>query len=655
MATIFHLSDLHIVENIQWKDMKLDLLNAIPDLAPNDEKLLIVTGDFHNFKESNYCQAIEFLDELIDAIGIDRSKDVFVVPGNHDVGSEAAVKQEFSSKRGWKTQQSANKAWKEWHGKQEGIVAWLKENETNNEERYADKIKDRLHAYTPYCTFVRSLRIYPDGTDFLPAKVHVRTWRGRLNLLHLNTTLVADDSGSKTNQQLDIITAKSSQIWDGVNTDLPALALGHNSFFDILKSQQEKLKDVFIKHCVCAYLCGDTHKEELSSDKRIIVLDRGHGALEGNIPNVVGIKAAPDPTDEYSDFGFYLHKWDENKKIVSINMCRWLSKDDRPRFKHEHGEGDDYHMPRLTSKVHPSEKGSSPIFTTHPDKNLEASLTLARVFKAVACQDIVAAWDDSSKQFLVSKLEDASPKLVMRYLGLNAELFDLTVTDIGDFVSKNRWNASSTFNELLDRYSTILGSIWNKIKSNISENIQNSLAVSTYCLDNEAFPKTAKDLQGYQGELVQPQGSRWNTLAKRICPCVEDVLKSSDVGADFFSHCNINIKIERAIDGVTALVLACLCYCQVDAENESTARVKVRYRKQLQRLIQDKFDFTPPDEGGDDPIAILQTAARVIYQNLPSYWTENKKIEETLKITYEEFNLKYRDDNVPQPPPVKSL
>lgn len=648
MVTIFHLSDLHIVKNSNWDDMKDHFFNAIRNLNPDNEKLLIVTGDFHNFKEKDYRQAIEFLDELIKAMGIDRHKDVFVVPGNHDVGSEHAVKQVFSTKRGWKTQKSADKAWKKWYSEQEGIVAWLKGDHSNDEERIAEKVKGRLDAYTPYCAFVRSLEIYPDEEDFLPASVHVRTWQGRLNLLHLNTTLVADDSKKKTDQQLDIITAKSSQIWDGVNTDLPTLALGHNSFYDILLSQQEKLKDVFIKHHVCAYLCGDTHKEEQSPGQQTIILDRGYGSTEGNIPNVVGIKAAPDPTDTYSDFGFYLHEWNKDKAIVTITLCRWLNNDNRPRFKYEHGEGDKYHMPRSRSIPH--------------YENLEASLTLARVFKAATGQspnqNYIVAWDDSTNQFLVSKPEDASPELMMRYLGLSAELLDRVEVDIGTdisgFVLTNRWDSASMYNTLLSNCSSILESIWSTIKSNISENVQNSLAVSTYYLDKQSFPKTEKDLHGYRGEPVRPQGNRWNTFAAKICPGVEDILKNSAVGSDFFKDCTTIITIERAVDGVTALVLACLFYCLVSAEDENTARWKAKYGKKLRRLIKDKFDYAEPSGGRNDNIVELRHALSV-FQSLPFDWTLEKKINEVDKIYSEIYTLHYRDDNSSQHSQSKSL
>ena len=327
MPTIIHLSDLHIVNSSHWNNIRACILNKARELT--GEKLLIVTGDFHNFGEGNYDKALEFLKELITELKIYPKQDVFVVPGNHDVGSDAAMKSFFPGD--------------DWELRQQGSVSYLKQNNSAS-KNYKKFVDQRLESYTPYCAFVRELGIYPDDAGLLPATVHVRCWRGRLNILHLNTTLIADGS-SKTDQQLDILTATGNDIWREQNTALPALALGHNSFYDLDKRQQIALKRPFTDYRVCAYLCGDTHEEEIHSEKQLIRLDNGYDTDGEVIPNVVCVKGAADNSDKFSDFGLYLHEWDEASGRVPIRLLRWRPDRDQTAFHEESEKG--YHIPRL--------------------------------------------------------------------------------------------------------------------------------------------------------------------------------------------------------------------------------------------------------------------------------------------------------------------
>lgn len=63
MVKILHLSDLHFCRDAQASNMKniiLDEARTVHDL-PLGEKLLIITGDFHNFWASNYSEAEKFI------------------------------------------------------------------------------------------------------------------------------------------------------------------------------------------------------------------------------------------------------------------------------------------------------------------------------------------------------------------------------------------------------------------------------------------------------------------------------------------------------------------------------------------------------------------------------------------------------------------
>ncbi len=215
MVTIFHISDLHIIRSAYWNNIRECILKEAEEIE--GERLLVVTGDYHNFWEGDYAQAESFLRELIEKLNIEASQDVFVVPGNHDVGSSAGMKRFFDPDDDW-----------EYH--QENEVNWLQHHKSD-EKNYTRHVTERLKVFKPYCEFVKQLGIYPDDVGLLPANVHVRCWRGKLNFLHLNTALIADGK-TKTGQKLDILSATSREIWMDKDVSLPTLTLGHNRFCD---------------------------------------------------------------------------------------------------------------------------------------------------------------------------------------------------------------------------------------------------------------------------------------------------------------------------------------------------------------------------------------------------------------------------------------
>ena len=91
LTYLLHISDLHLVVDPQWNNMKNAILYSVRKTLKNvsrGHKLLVITGDFHNFVQNNYDQAIQFLLQLFDAMDIEPDKDVFVVPGNHDVSNK---------------------------------------------------------------------------------------------------------------------------------------------------------------------------------------------------------------------------------------------------------------------------------------------------------------------------------------------------------------------------------------------------------------------------------------------------------------------------------------------------------------------------------------------------------------------------------------
>ena len=324
MVRILHLSDLHFALDAQANNMQTVLLReagAVQGLSRH-EKLLIVTGDFHNFKDSDYGKAEEFLKKLFTAMDIDPAEGVFVIPGNHDVGNDASLHEQIKVEPNWKRLQKSA----------------LDDLKCEQPEDWQDSLYLRLKCYKPYCDFVRRLGIYPAGDDFLPAQVHVRCWDSRLNILHLNTTLIYEPK-KYGNQKLDALTATGEEIWRGYDPVLPTLALGHNSYYDLCEAQRHKLRVPFFASNISAYLCGDTHRKETNPEHQTIPLQANQ--LGGvRIPNVVCAKGVSDENDTYSDFGFYWHDWDTETDAVKFQFWRW-----RPEYGAEvqpDGKADSY-------------------------------------------------------------------------------------------------------------------------------------------------------------------------------------------------------------------------------------------------------------------------------------------------------------------------
>lgn len=312
MIKILHISDLHLVSDASGDGMMDVLLREVEEefkSIPLGQKLLIVSGDFHNFNEKNYTKAAEFLRTLAkDKMGIEMGQDVFVVPGNHDVANPELL-------RKLKPQNILDLF-------QDDIIRHL-EDEKPEPER-ARYLELRRRAFEPYCKFVKELGIYEAKASDLPARVHVRCWRGQLNLLHLNTALVSDKNQGKK-QMADIDEALRSETWKDVDSERPTLALGHHHFFDLIEEAGKKhlmhrsaLKGTFDQHNISAYLCGDRHKRDYDEDRMNIHLGSQEDPRHRVIPVICSLKGADDNTDDYSDIGYCIHCWDTSTNQVTV-------------------------------------------------------------------------------------------------------------------------------------------------------------------------------------------------------------------------------------------------------------------------------------------------------------------------------------------------
>lgn len=301
MVYILHISDLHLVANPLWNNMKEAILYSVKEKlhdVPVGQKLLIITGDFHNFAEGHFREVNEFLPRLFEAMEIDPAEDVFVIPGNHDISQMIPVGID-----------------------REALIAAIK----HNPNMLHSRIEKLLSSYDGYISLVKNLKIYKNDCGMRPVEVHVRTWRNKLKILHLNTTLIADGK-TKKGQMVDTLAATSNLIRQEVRDNaLPRIAIGHNSFFDLIEDHKKCLEAMFLQEYISAYLCGDRHQKNSVWEEELIHLEGGISGVK--IPNIVSYRTSTDENDTYSDFGMIWHLWDEESGHVSLEFMRWVPED----------------------------------------------------------------------------------------------------------------------------------------------------------------------------------------------------------------------------------------------------------------------------------------------------------------------------------------
>lgn len=335
MIYILHISDLHFVNNAAAYNMEEILCREAKEKLngiPQGQKLLIITGDFHNFSDGNYVRAKDFLIRLSNAMDIKISTDVFVVPGNHDVGNDKILMPLLAEND------------PDWQNHKKSALAMLKSGDMSY-------IQERLRAFRAYNSFVQSLGIYDLslGCDY-PSQTHLRAWHGKrnLNVLHLNTALIADGT-TKIDQVVDTDTAANPVTWKDYDLgNNPTIVIAHNSFFDLKEECKNELATTFSLKKVSAYLAGDRHVTEHNAERQMIRLQSGYKTVE-QIPNLIAAKAIADRNDDYSEIGYCWHEWNEDTDSVTVEFRKWT-----PEYRAAtitDGEPGEYIMRRMDSSV----------------------------------------------------------------------------------------------------------------------------------------------------------------------------------------------------------------------------------------------------------------------------------------------------------------
>lgn len=82
-----HITDLHLKKggDADQQNFCEALLKSCTEQKIKAD-FVVATGDFHNFQDSgDYRASMDFLPKLMAALHLDIEKDLFMVPGNHDV------------------------------------------------------------------------------------------------------------------------------------------------------------------------------------------------------------------------------------------------------------------------------------------------------------------------------------------------------------------------------------------------------------------------------------------------------------------------------------------------------------------------------------------------------------------------------------------
>lgn len=286
-----HISDLHIFESTDLSIMIAGYEKLAKDIKPN---FIVVTGDFRqlNHKENlDYSQTLEFLKKIITIFKVEK-KDVFLVPGNHDVKKAEEVEKVST--------------------RSEAIKAIIEEK--NNPEKYKDYLKDLKEAFSDYSKFVKKFygKEVTDNRVSKPDEVICLTWNDKLNIILLNTALISDED--KEHEEIIDIRALSEIT---INKELPTLVLAHHDFHNICDAQKDRMVILFENFGVKAYLCGDAHKEKVNFIAK-------YDDISHKIPCIICGKSAVQLMDNYSDVGLIYYTWKDNG-FVYVTPYEWTN------------------------------------------------------------------------------------------------------------------------------------------------------------------------------------------------------------------------------------------------------------------------------------------------------------------------------------------
>lgn len=264
------------------------VMQAYQELAETIKPdFIVVTGDFrHLGRGTDFANGIVQLEKLLSLFGVEK-QNVFLIPGNHDVGPVA--------------DSDARKMW----------IEDIHKNIGKDYQYYA-KYKDKLlESFSEYRNVVSQFyKNVLEDCDPRIAKcdnIYHICWNNMLNIVCMNTALVSD--GNENHKEIFDADSLFSLINSSAfQRSLPTILLGHHSSDDFYDSQSAYLRTFLCRTNVSAYLHGDVHKLNIHDAIGSILVPE-------KIPSIACGKSIPESRDDYSDVSFIRYEW-ENEMVT---------------------------------------------------------------------------------------------------------------------------------------------------------------------------------------------------------------------------------------------------------------------------------------------------------------------------------------------------
>lgn len=280
-ASWLHISDLHVFPEADTTLMLDDYRELAKIISP---EFLVVTGDFrHKRYKTDFSLARDYLELVTSIFGIDK-KDIFFVPGNHDVNY--------------------------YDGRTDAISDICLRSKEGDYNVYSKYLLSR--GFSDYDNFVREFYNSTDVTDSRitdPSGVQCITWNNLINILLVNTALISD--GEEHGQILDINVLSQCKI----NFKLPSIMLGHHGIDCLYSCYSERVAGIIDRRKVSAYLHGDSHRYANHPISKI-------STPNSTIPSITCAKSAPQSGDSFSDIGVVYYEW-RNDDNTYVQAYRW--------------------------------------------------------------------------------------------------------------------------------------------------------------------------------------------------------------------------------------------------------------------------------------------------------------------------------------------
>jgi len=262
-----HLSDLHYSPNTQNYDTKKMLEKLDERIAELSKKARIdevfFTGDFRFSKDVESVTARQIAEKLLDIArfaGGDTPARIHIVPGNHDIDL-------LEDKSKTPLLRSVYTNYK--HGAFQGDVI---ENSTGIPCK--DYLLRRLQFYRELASELND-PIWQNSNS-----LHYCREYGTYKVVYLNTAVACGYLNEAGHLVIGYDELNSSL--EQCSHDLPGIALGHHGLGCLAIAERRTITEIFERHNIRLYLCGDAHQGDSAFDDYIVQLTAGGLSLGRN-------------------------------------------------------------------------------------------------------------------------------------------------------------------------------------------------------------------------------------------------------------------------------------------------------------------------------------------------------------------------------------